>query len=237
MAIDMIEDNELSALAPMRNGGHFKNEMFSRPNIQRGKKPVRLNQFVSANGYDTSIIDNGWSNFLEPKYLENVKVVTGKMKEIMSKYEGDNAFIETDNELQNCDALRKRLLNFKLDTDDFRNKIVGVLGVNQSNNSKVNDEINKSMQIFTDYKNHLKKLIEDKKCEALEDKRKQEEFDKLTSKTIVQSSIDAQLGITQAQQLAQQMAAQQKGMSSSTKFMIIGGVVIVGVVLVSILRR
>jgi hypothetical protein len=236
MAIDMIEDNELSALAPMRNGGHFKNEMFSRPNIQRGKKAVRLNQFVSANGYDTSIIDNNWSNFLEPKYLENVKVVTGKMKETMSRYEGDNAFKETDNELQNCDALRKRLLNFKLDTQNFRNEIIGDLG-NQANNNKVLYEIGKSEGIFDKYKRQLEKLIEDKKCEALEDKRKQEEFDKLTSKTIVQSSIDAQLGITQAQQLAQQMAAQQKGMSSSTKFMIIGGVAIVGVVLLSILRR
>jgi hypothetical protein len=237
MAIDMIEDNELSALAPMRNGGHFKNEMFSRPNIQRGKKAVRLNQFVSANGYDTSIIDNNWSNFLEPKYLENVKVVTGKMKEIMSRYEGDNAFKETDNELQNCDALRKRLLKFKLDTQNFRNNIIGAIGINQSNKTPVNDEIVKSLDIFDKYKEQLEKLIEDKNCDDLEDKRKQEEFDKQTSKTIVQSSIDAQLGITQAQQLAQQMAAQQKGMSSSTKFMIIGGVAIVGVVLLSILRR
>jgi len=236
MAIDMIEDNELSALAPMRNGGHFKNEMFSRPNIQRGKKPVRLNQFVSANGYDTSIIDNNWSNFLESKYLENVKVVTGKMKEIMSRYEGDNAFKETDNELKNCDALRKRLLNFKLDTQNFRNEIIGDLG-NQANNNKVLYEIGKSEGIFDKYKRQLEKLIEDKKCDDLDKKRLQEESDKQTSKTIVQASIDAQLGITQAQMLAQQMAGQQKGMSGSTKFMIIGGVAIVGIVLVSILRR
>jgi hypothetical protein len=42
MAIDMIEDNELSALAPMRNGGHFKDEISS--SIRR-KKPVMLNNF------------------------------------------------------------------------------------------------------------------------------------------------------------------------------------------------
>jgi hypothetical protein len=233
MAIDMIEDNELSALAPMRNGGHFKNEMFSRPNIQRGKKPIRLNQFVSANGYDTSIIDSSWSNFLEPKYLENVKVVTGKMKEIMARYEGDNAY----NNETTCDELRKRLLNFKLDTDDFRNKIVGVLGVNQSNNSKVNDEINKSMQIFTDYKNELKKLIEDKKCDDLDKKRADEESRTRQNQAIQESTINAQLGLSQAEQIAKQMAGEQKGMSSSTKFMIIGGVAIAGIVILSILRR
>jgi hypothetical protein len=237
MAIDMIEDNELSALAPMRNGGHFKNEMFSRPNIQRGKKPIRLNQFVNANGYDTSIIDGGWANFdLTPKYLENVKVVTGKMQSIMAKYEGDNAFKETDDELKNCDALRKRLLNFKLDIQNFRNEIIGDLG-SQANNNKVIKEIEKSEAIFDKYKGQLEKLIENKNCDDLDKKRLQEESDKQTSKTIVQASIDAQLGITQAQQLAQQMAGQQKGMSGSTKFMIIGGVAIVGIVLVSILRR
>jgi hypothetical protein len=236
MAIDMIEDNELSALAPMRNGGRFKNEMFSRPSIQRNKKSISLNQFVSANGYDTSIIDNNWSNFLEPKYLENVKVVTGKMQNIMSRYEGDNAFKETDNELKNCDALRKRLLNFKLDTQNFRNDIIGDLG-NQANNNKVLSEIGKAEKIFDKYKEQLTKLIENKNCDDLDKKRLQEESDKQTSKTIVQASIDAQLGITQAQMLAQQMAGQQKGMSGSTKFMIIGGVAIVGIVLVSILRR
>ena len=35
MAIDMIEDNELSALAPMRNGGHFKNEITGHVNLVR----------------------------------------------------------------------------------------------------------------------------------------------------------------------------------------------------------
>ena len=62
MAIDMIEDNELSALAPMRGGGRFKNEMSSRPTLQRNKKQIRLNQFVNSNGYDTNIIEN-YSNF------------------------------------------------------------------------------------------------------------------------------------------------------------------------------
>jgi hypothetical protein len=237
MAIDMIEDNELSALAPMRNGGRFKNEMFSRPSIQRNKKSISLNQFINANGYDTSIIDSGYANFdFTPKYLENVKVVIGKMQGIMAKYEGDNAFKETDDELKNCDALRKRLLNFKLDTQNFRNEIIGDLG-NQANNNKVLYEIGKSEGIFDKYKRQLEKLIEDKKCDDLDKKRLQEESDKQTSKTIVQASIDAQLGITQAQMLAQQMAGQQKGMSGSTKFMIIGGVAIVGIVLVSILRR
>jgi hypothetical protein len=127
-------------------------------------------------------------------------------------------------------------LNFKLDTQNFRNEIIGDLG-NKANNNKVLYEIGKSEGIFDKYKRQLEKLIEDKKCDDLDKKRLQEESDKQTSKTIVQASIDAQLGITQAQLLAQQMAGQQKGMSSSTKFMLIGGVAIVGIVLVSILRR
>ena len=233
MAIDMIEDNELSALAPMRNGGRFKNEMFSRPSIQRNKKSISLNQFVNANGYDTSIIDSGYANFdFTPKYLENVKVVTGKMQNIMAKYEGDNAIKETDT----CDAIRKRLLNFKLDTQNFRNEIIGDLG-NKANNNKVTAEIEKSESIFDKYIGQLKKIIEDKNCDLLDKQRVDEETRKSTRETIQQSSIDAQLGITQAQLLAQQMAGQQKGMSSSTKFMLIGGVAIVGIVLVSILRR
>lgn len=236
MAIDMIEDNELSALAPMRNGGHFKNEMFSRPNIQRGKKPIRLSQFVSANGYDTSIIsrDNGWSNLSgTAKWNENVRFVTGKMKDIMAKYEGDNAYKDSDS----CDAIRKRLLNFKLDTDGFRNNIEGVIGTNQANNSKVNDEIKKSLDIFDRYKNELKKLIEDKNCDELDKKRLDEESRNQQNQTIKEATINAQMGISQAQLLAEQMAGQKSGMKSSTKFMIIGGVAIVGIVLISILRK
>ena len=235
MAIDMIEDNELSALAPMRNGGHFKNEFFSSPNIHRGKKPVRLSQFVSANGYDTSIIsDNGWSNLSgTAKWNENVRLVTGKMKDIMAKYEGDNAYKDSDS----CDAIRKRLLNFKLDTDGFRNNIEGVIGTNQANNSKVNDEIKKSLDIFDRYKVELKKLIEDKNCDELDAKRLDEESRNQQNQTIKEATINAQMGISQAQLLAEQMAGQKSGMKSSTKFMLIGGVAIVGIVLISILRR
>jgi hypothetical protein len=74
-----------------------------------------------------------------------------------------------------------------------------------------------------------------KKCAELEQQRLDDEARVKTQQAIQQSAIDAQLGLSQAEALAKQQSG--TGMSSSTKFMLIGGIVIVGVVLVSILRR
>lgn len=224
MAIDMIEDNELSALATMRNGGHFKNEISSRPSIQRNKKSVTLNQFSSANGYDTSIIDSNYANFsFTPKWTFDKDRVTESGKKLIAEYEFDKDKIT-------CDELKAMKLKLQNASDDWSRSW------NAYTNSKVQDEVRTWVNIFRRRVTEFEDAMTTKKCAELEQKKLDEEARIKTQQAIQQSSVDAQLGLSQAEQLAKQMAG-KSGMSNSTKFMIIGGVVIVGVVLVSILRR
>jgi hypothetical protein len=224
MAIDMIEDNELSALAPMRNGGHFKNEISSRPSIQRNKKSVTLNQFSGANGYDTSIIESNYANFsFTPKWTFDKDRVTQSGKNLLAQYEFNIDKIT-------CDELAAMKLKLQNASDDWSRSW------NAYTNSKVQDEVRTWVNLFKRRVTEFEDAMTTKKCKELEQKRLDEEARIKTQKAIQQSSVDAQLGLSQAELLAKQMAG-KSGMSNSTKFMIIGGVVIVGVVLVSILRR
>jgi len=224
MAIDMIEDNELSALAPMRNGGHFKNEISSRPSIQRNKKSVTLNQFSGANGYDTSIIDSNYANFsFTPKWTFDKDRVTQSGKNLLAQYEFNIDKIT-------CDELKAMKLKLQNASDDWSRSW------NAYSNSKVQDEVRTWVNIFKRRVTEFEDAMTTKKCAELEQKKLDEEARIKTQQAIQQSSVDAQLGLSQAELLAKQMAG-KSGMSNSTKFMIIGGVVIVGVVLVSILRR
>jgi hypothetical protein len=224
MAIDMIEDNELSALAPMRNGGHFKNEISSRPSIQRNKKSVTLNQFSGANGYDTSIIDSNYANFsFTPKWTFDKDRVTQSGKNLLAQYEFNIDKIT-------CDELKAMKLKLQNASDDWSRSW------NAYSNSKVQDEVRTWVNLFKRRVTEFEDAMTAKKCAELEQKKLDEEARIKTQQAIQQSSVDAQLGLSQAELLAKQMAG-KSGMSNSTKFMIIGGVVIVGVVLVSILRR
>jgi len=232
MAIDMIEDNELSALAPMRNGGHFKNDMSSRPSIQRNKKSVTLNQFKSANGYDTSIIDSNYANFsignpfnqdLRPQWTFDKARVTESGKNLLAKYEFNIDKIT-------CDELAAMKLKLQNASDDWSRSW------NAYTNSKVQDEVRTWVNLFKRRVTEFEDAMATKKCKELEAKKLDEEARIRQNQAIQESTINAQLGLSQAEQLAKQMAG-KSGMSNSTKFMIIGGVVIVGVVLVSILRR
>jgi hypothetical protein len=224
MAIDMIEDNELSALAPMRNGGHFKNEISSRPSIQRNKKSVTLNQFSGANGYDTSIIDSNYANFsFTPKWTFDKDRVTQSGKNLLAQYEFNIDKIT-------CDELKAMKLKLQNASDDWSRSW------NAYSNSKVQDEVRTWVNLFKRRVTEFEDAMTTKKCAELEQKKLDEEARIKTQQAIQQSSVDAQLGLSQAELLAKQMAG-KSGMSNSTKFMIIGGVVIVGVVLVSILRR
>jgi len=224
MAIDMIEDNELSALAPMRNGGHFKNEISSRPSIQRNKKSVTLNQFSGANGYDTSIIDSNYANFsFTPKWTFDKDRVTQSGKNLLAQYEFNIDKIT-------CDELKAMKLKLQNASDDWSRSW------NAYTNSKVQDEVRTWVNLFKRRVTEFEDAMTTKKCAELEQKKLDEEARIKTQQAIQQSSVDAQLGLSQAELLAKQMAG-KSGMSNSTKFMIIGGVVIVGVVLVSILRR
>jgi len=209
MAIDMIEDNELSALAPMRNGGHFKNEMFSRPSIQRNKRPIRL--------------DSEFSNFsLTPQWNFDKERVTGEGKALIAKYEFNIDKVT-------CDELKAMKLKLQNASDDFSRSW------NSYSNSHVQDEVRNWVNIFLRRVTEFDDAIKTKKCLELEQKRLDDESNARQQQVIQQSAINAQLGLSQAEALAKQAAG--KGMSSSTKFMIIGGVAIVGIVLVSILRR
>jgi hypothetical protein len=232
MAIDMIEDNELSALAPMRNGGHFKNEISSRPSIQRNKKSVTLNQFSGANGYDTSIIDSNYANFsignpfnqdLRPQWTFDKARVTESGKNLLAKYEFNIDKIT-------CDELTAMKLKLQNASDDWSRSW------NAYTNSKVQDEVRTWVNLFKRRVTEFEDAMTTKKCKELEQKKLDEEARIKQNQAIQESTINAQLGLSQAEQLAKQMAG-KSGMSNSTKFMIIGGVVIVGVVLVSILRR
>jgi hypothetical protein len=224
MAIDMIEDNELSALAPMRNGGHFKNEISSRPSIQRNKKSVTLNQFSGANGYDTSIIESNYANFsFTPKWTFDKDRVTQSGKNLLAQYEFNIDKIT-------CDELKAMKLKLQNASDDWSRSW------NAYSNSKVQDEVRTWVNLFKRRVTEFEDAMTTKKCAELEQKKLDEEARIKTQQAIQQSSVDAQLGLSQAELLAKQMAG-KSGMSNSTKFMIIGGVVIVGVVLVSILRR
>jgi hypothetical protein len=235
MAIDMIEDNELSALAPMRNGGHFKNEISSRPSIQRNKKSVTLNQFSGANGYDTSIIDSDYANFsirsignpfnqdYRPQWTFDKARVTESGKNLLAQYEFNIDKIT-------CDELKAMKLKLQNASDDWSRSW------NAYSNSKVQDEVRTWVNLFKRRVTEFEDAMTTKKCAELEQKKLDEEARIKTQQAIQQSSVDAQLGLSQAELLAKQMAG-KSGMSNSTKFMIIGGVVIVGVVLVSILRR
>jgi len=224
MAIDMIEDNELSALAPMRNGGRFKNEMFSRPSIQRNKKSVNLNQFSGANGYDTSIIDDNYSNFsLTSQWNFDRARVTSEGKDLIAKY-------EFDKDKTTCDELKAMKLKLKDESDRFYQKW------SVYTNSRVQAEVTTWRTIFGRRGDEFDDAMKTKKCAELEQKRLDEEARIRQNQAIQEATINSQLGLSQAEQIAKQMAGQTK-MSNTTKFMIIGGVVIVGVVLVSILRR
>jgi hypothetical protein len=224
MAIDMIEDNELSALAPMRNGGHFKNEISSRPSIQRNKKSVTLNQFSGANGYDTSIIDSDYANFsFTPKWTFDKDRVTQSGKNLLAQYEFNIDKIT-------CDELAAMKIKLQNASDDWSRSW------NAYTNSKVQDEVRTWVNLFKRRVTEFEDAMTTKKCKELEQKKLDEEARIKQNQAIQESTINAQLGLSQAEQLAKQMAG-KSGMSNSTKFMIIGGVVIVGVVLVSILRR
>ena len=224
MAIDMIEDNELSALAPMRNGGHFKNEISSRPSIQRNKKSVTLNQFSGANGYDTSIIDSDYANFsFTPKWTFDKDRVTQSGKNLLAQYEFNIDKIT-------CDELTAMKLKLQNASDDWSRSW------NAYTNSKVQDEVRTWVNLFKRRVTEFEDAMTTKKCKELEAKKLDEETRTKQNQAIQEATINAQLGLSQAEQLAKQMAG-KSGMSNSTKFMIIGGVVIVGVVLVSILRR
>jgi hypothetical protein len=223
MAIDMIEDNELSALAPMRNGGRFKNEMFSRPSIQRNKKSVTLNQFRGANGYDTSIIDD-YSNFsFTPKWTFDKARVTESGKNLLAQYEFNIDKIT-------CDELKVMKLKLQNASDDWSRSW------NAYSNSQVQDEVRTWVNLFKRRVTEFEDAMTTKKCADLEAKKLDEESRIRQNQAIQEATINSQLGLSQAEQIAKQMAGQTK-MSSTTKFMIIGGVVIVGVVLISILRR
>ena len=231
MAIDMIEDNELSALAPMRGGGHFKNEMSSRPSIQRNKKQIRLNQFVNSNGYDTSIIDSNFANFsignpfnqdYRPQWTFDKARVTESGKALLAKYEFNVDKIT-------CDELKAMKINLQNASDDWSRSY------SSYSNSKVQDEVRTWVNLFRRRITEFEDAIRTKKCAELEEQKLDELANIKTQKAIQESTLTSQLALSQAEQLAKQQAG--KGMSNATKFMIIGGVVIVGVVLVSILRR
>lgn len=222
MAIDMIEDNELSALAPMRGGGHFKNEMSSRPSLQRNKKQIRLNQFVNSNGYDTNIIEN-YSNFsFTPQWTFDKARVTDSGKALLAQYEFNIDKIT-------CDELKAMKLKLQNASDDWSRSY------NSYSNSKVQDEVRTWVNLFRRRITEFEDAIRTKKCAELEQQKLDEEAKIKTQQAIQESTLTSQLALSQAEQLAKQQAG--KGMSNATKFMIIGGVVIVGVVLVSILRR
>ena len=224
MAIDMIEDNELSALAPMRGGGRFKNEMSSRPSLQRNKNQVRLSQFKSANGYDTSIIESeNYSNFsFTPQWNFDKARVTEAGKALIAKFEFDKDKIT-------CDELKAMKLKLQNASDDFNRNY------SSYSNSHVQDEVRTWVNIFLRRVTELDDAYAKKECAKLEQQRLDEEARVKTQQAIQEATINAQLGLSQAEQIA----ASQKsaGMSSSTKFMLIGGVAVVAVVLISILRR
>ena len=128
-----------------------------------------------------------------------------------------------------CDELKAMKLKLQNASDDWSRSY------NAYSNSKVQDEVRTWVNIFRRRVTEFDDAMKTKKCAELEQQRLDDEARVKTQQAIQQSAIDAQLGLSQAEALAKQQSG--TGMSSSTKFMLIGGVVIVGVVLVSILRR
>ena len=173
MAIDMIEDNELSALAPMRGGGRFKNEMSSRPTLQRNKKQIRLNQFVNSNGYDTNIIEN-YSNFsFTPQWTFDKARVTESGKALLAQYEFDIDKIT-------CDDLKAIKIKLQNASDDWSRSYASY------SNSKVQDEVRTWVNLFRRRITEFEDAIKTKKCAELEQQKLDEEA-KIKTQQAIQS--------------------------------------------------
>jgi LPXTG-motif cell wall-anchored protein len=218
MAIDLIEDNELSALAGQRSG--FKNDLQRMP---KRKKAITLDS-------DFSNFSIGRLSVFEGGKIVN-KTTKGDDQEqaVYSKYGKPELDFSVSGmeEKGDCQGVENAIIKVQQRLDLISSER------GQSSNKKQSNAYNNVYNNTQSYKNDLDNLYKRMGCKI---KKEQAELDKVKKENIeaiISSTTASQIGLNQAESIA----TTKKAGSSMNLIYIIGGVVLLGVVGFVVLRR
>jgi len=220
MAIDMIESNELSALAHQRSG--FKNDL---QRVPKRKRAISLDSdFSNFSIWGVSFLEKGAT--IIPTYQSK-----GDEKEIevYNKYgKPENEFsVGGMEEKGNCQGV-----------EDMINKVQQRLDLiaserGQSSNKKQSNAYNNVYNHTKGYQNDLQNLYKRMNCLVKKEQAELEKTKKENTDAIINSTIASQIGLNKAQSID----TTKKAGASMNLVYIIGGVVLLGVVGIVLLRR
>lgn len=218
MAIDMIESNELSALAHQRSG--FKNDL---QRVPKRKRAINLDS-------DFSNFSIGRLSVFEGGKIVN-KTTKGDDQEqaVYSKYGKPELDFSVSGmeEKGDCQGVENMITKVQQRLD----LIASERG--QSSNKKQSNAYNNVYNNTQSYKNDLDNLYKRMGCKV---KKEQAELDKTKKENIdaiISSTTASQIGLNQAEAIS----TTKKAGSSMNMIYIIGGVVLLGVVGFVILRK
>jgi LPXTG-motif cell wall-anchored protein len=220
MAIDMIENNELSALANQRSG--FKNDLQRMP---KRKRPITLDS-------DFSNFSIGGVSFLEkgatiiPTYQSKGDEKEQAVYDKYGKPEVDFS-VSGMEEKGDCQGVELMITKVQQRLD----LIASERG--QSSNKKQSNAYNNVYNNTQSYKNDLDNLYKRMGCKVKKEQAELEKTKKENIDAIISSTTASQIGLNQAEALS---TTKKAGASMNTIY-IIGGVVILGVVGFVIFRR
>jgi hypothetical protein len=189
MAIDMIEENELSALAPQRSG--FKNDVQRMP---KKKKSIGLN--------------DGYSNF----------TVFGKEIELShtskegTQYEIAKRGMPID-EKTTCETLQSYVDNLDGQIDVARKK--AITNASAGERADAQDEANGKSKFRSEVVERMKTM----KCD------------------IAKKDVEQKKNLEEALYLTQNILQQSKTKSNTFTYIIVGGVIAIGVVAFIVIRN
>ena len=202
MAVDMLEDNELSALAKNRTGG-FKNERTAYEKF--GKVPHGT--FVKSNAdKDFSNFSIGNFSFLEPnaKFLDT----ESKAKHAATKYNGvanDKSFSYNDS--MTCDQLQAV-------SDAMQVKLDEIQRAQSAGKAKFNGIYAGDYSALKTKQDDLNNLISSKACLQIQQAQQQAQVEQQNLQLISATTLAAQKGLDATKTVP----------TSITKYLLYGGI-------------
>lgn len=218
MAIDMIENNELSALGTPRSG--FKNDL---QRVPKRKRAITLDSdFSNFSIGKLSVFEDGKIINKTTKGDEQEQAVYNKY----SKPEVDFS-VSGMEEKGDCQGVENMIVKVQQRLD----LIASERG--QSSNKKQSNAYNNVYNHTQGYKNDLQNLYKRMNCLVKKEQAELEKTKKENIDAIISSTTASQIGLNQAEALA----TNKKAGSSMNTIYIIGGVVLLGVVGFVLLKR